>query len=138
MSMGDKVINYISMLIGGLVGLAVGLVVYRRTMARAAELARGDGDGEIAVGRGDREDAADYADEGGEATRLMDPDDADAAALMDDDDISLWTADGFEDGSSTYKDSEEEGAEAAVFARGDGKFVDEEASIGLQPARTKR
>ena len=43
MTAGDKAINYISMFIGGAVGLAVGLVIYRRTMARAAELAREEG-----------------------------------------------------------------------------------------------
>lgn len=43
MSAGDRAINYISMILFGLVGAAVGIIIYRRTMARAAELAREEG-----------------------------------------------------------------------------------------------
>ncbi|RYP54953.1 hypothetical protein DL768_000269 [Monosporascus sp. mg162] len=91
MTVGDKAVNYLSMLVGSVVGLVVGLVVYRRTMARAEQLAReeleaGTGGGPVGDGRlGD-----DYGDleEGIVAAQLLG--EADEAALMSDDDISLW------------------------------------------------
>ena len=106
MSGGDRAINYVSMAVGGLVGATVGYVIYRRTMARAAELAREeDPEAAAAAARAGLPGAGDYADsEEEEDARLMDPNDADAAALMDDDDISLWdNTDGVEGGG--YRDS---------------------------------
>ncbi|KAK0733450.1 hypothetical protein B0T26DRAFT_634522 [Lasiosphaeria miniovina] len=50
MSGRDRAINYASMAIGALVGFGVGLIIYRRTMARAAELAREVGDEEGGLG----------------------------------------------------------------------------------------
>jgi len=100
MSAGDRAVNYASMFIGGTVGVCVGLVIYRRTMARAAELAAEDPE--------DLEDAAAALDpdDPGEEARLMRASiagaDVDAAALMDDDDISLWEAEGAAGG---YRDS---------------------------------
>jgi uncharacterized membrane protein YdjX (TVP38/TMEM64 family) len=113
MTFGDRMINYASMLIGGLVGMGVGYFIYRRTMARAAELARE----EAQAGRplGSRVPGGEYVDddvgEGGEDARLMDPNDA-AALMVDDDDISLWDAAGdgqFDDGDAPerYRDEEE-------------------------------
>ena len=93
MTLGTKVVNYLSMMFFGLVGLGVGLVVYRRTMARAAEIAREEGNEENAqaaeeglVGAGAF--SYDEADEDRDARSLMDPEDA--AALMSEDDLSLW------------------------------------------------
>ncbi|KAF3762428.1 hypothetical protein M406DRAFT_239911, partial [Cryphonectria parasitica EP155] len=40
MGFGDRLVNYLSMLIGAGVGIGVGYVIYRRTMARAEQLAR--------------------------------------------------------------------------------------------------
>lgn len=77
MTAGDKAINYLSMFFGGLVGVTVGLIIYRRTMARAAELAL-----EAAA---EEEGQAGYEDAD---NSMMDPEDA--AVLMSDDDISLW------------------------------------------------
>ncbi|KAL1888195.1 Tlg2-vesicle protein [Sporothrix stenoceras] len=101
MSAGAKAINYISMAIFGLVGVGVGLFIFRRTMARAAEIAEEEAQQEEGRVGGPRAagvyadtDAADYDDN----APLMDPEDADVAALMDDDDISLWAADHFADG----------------------------------------
>ncbi|KAH7329313.1 hypothetical protein B0I35DRAFT_41999 [Stachybotrys elegans] len=80
MSAGDKAINYIGIAIGGIIGFVAGLAIYRRTMARAAQLAE--------------EDAADTAAEEGDGGyedndgTLLDPEDA--AAIMSDDDVSLW------------------------------------------------
>ncbi len=131
MSAGDKAINYLSMIFGGVLGFAVGLLIYRRTMARAAELAtsegleNGDIDGLGAVGDldGDERAAAEedsygmYAD--GERSRLMRGGgpaggvDTDAAALMDDDDISLWGSDGIDPAAAAaggYRDSWDEEA----------------------------
>ncbi|POS80884.1 hypothetical protein DHEL01_v200703 [Diaporthe helianthi] len=128
MTFGDRMINYASMLIGGLVGMGVGYFIYRRTMARAAELARE----EAQAGRplGGRAAGAEYADddagEGGEDARLMDPNDA-AALMVDDDDISLWDAVGegqFEDGDASerrYRDDEEAvGGHGKVKGSNDG------------------
>ncbi|KAK3329634.1 hypothetical protein B0H66DRAFT_33181 [Apodospora peruviana] len=127
MTAGDRAINYASMIVFGIVGFAVGLIIYRRTMARAAELAREDGleagddvlaDAAAATADGiiDRHDDDDdldfdYADEEQESSRLMRPivnhksdADVDAAALMnDDDDISLWETDPY--GNGMYRDS---------------------------------
>lgn len=100
MSGADRAVNYASMVVGGLLGFGVGLVIYRRTMARAAELAREAQleAGEALLDGGAPEDeatgrrAADgLLDENGP---LADPDDLDVAALMGDDDISLWETDG--------------------------------------------
>ncbi len=117
MSGGDRAINYASMFIGGAVGMTVGLVIYRRTMARAAELAAEEGfDGEDGDIIPEDEEGIDgeYAD--GENSRLVrSGGDVDAAALMDDDDISLWETEGIE-GANTYRDSWDE--EAAVEGNG--------------------
>lgn len=114
MTFGDRLVNYASMLIGGLVGMGVGYFIYRRTMARAAELAREEAQAGRPLGSG-RAAGAEYADddigEGGEDARLMDPNDA-AALMVDDDDISLWDAAGDsqfedEDAPARYRDEEE-------------------------------
>ncbi|CAM1505685.1 Fc.00g113220.m01.CDS01 [Cosmosporella sp. VM-42] len=95
MTVGDKVINYLSMFIGGLVGLTAGLLIYRRTMARAAELAREGDLGPAEEGEAGYEDTD---------STLMDPEDA--AVLMSDDDISLWDR---PDGA--YRDDEDDDEE---------------------------
>lgn len=85
MSFGDKFVNYLSMAIGGGVGIAVGWIIYRRTMARAAEIAREDEEGAGAQEEGRAGGGAPYLDR---EDTLMDPEDA--AALMSDDDLSMW------------------------------------------------
>ncbi|KAI0383809.1 hypothetical protein F5Y04DRAFT_249743 [Hypomontagnella monticulosa] len=111
MSVGDKVVNYLSMLLGSVVGIALSLLIYRRTMARAKELAREEAAENGVVIDGDDGDL-DYADLeegvlGGSANGngTQRPGEADAAALMDDDDISLWETDAVEGG---YRDEETE------------------------------
>lgn len=121
MGFGDKLVNYLSMGVGGLVGAGVGYFIYRRTMARAAELAREEAE----TGRPFEEGRTrtDYADEdgaGGEDARLMDPNDA-AALMVDDDDISLWDQDNGE--------FEEEG-------RTNGRYRDEEEAVGGNGPKT--
>ncbi|KAH8197157.1 hypothetical protein TruAng_008686 [Truncatella angustata] len=105
MSTGDKVINYMSMIVGGLVGMGIGLLIYRRTMARAEELAREEAgeDGGLV----DRDGDVDYEDleEGILGRSGSTQGEADAAALMDDDDISLWETDGVDDG---YRDIDQD------------------------------
>jgi hypothetical protein len=90
MTAKDKAINWLSMIIGGAIGFAVGLLIYRRTMARAAELAREDISSSRSAAAAEEGRAmggdAPFEDDG-EGT-LMDPEDA--AALMSDDDLSLW------------------------------------------------
>ncbi|KJK82957.1 hypothetical protein H634G_01085 [Metarhizium anisopliae BRIP 53293] len=86
MTAGDKAVNYIGMVVGGIIGLAVGLAIYRRTMARAAELALEEGQdiGHVEQGSGRYDDTDDT-----DATLL---DSEDAAAIMSGDDVSLWGA----------------------------------------------
>ncbi|KAI5465906.1 snare associated Golgi protein-domain-containing protein [Mariannaea sp. PMI_226] len=95
MSAGAKAVNYLSMALGGALGLGVGYIIYRRTMARAAELAREEIGGAAAAEEGD----GGYED--AESSTLMDPDDA--AELMSDDDISLWGRD-----ADSYHDDEDD------------------------------
>lgn len=78
MSFGDRMINYVGIATGSAIGIAAGWIVYRRTMARAAEVAR-----ETAAEEG--HGARAYLDT---EDTMMDPEDA--AALMSDDDLSLW------------------------------------------------
>lgn len=100
MSGGDRAINFASMAIGGLLGFTVGLLIYRKTMARAAELAREEGleaGDALLEGALDDDDVEQGVMGGGgdlENGRMVDPDELDAAALMDDDDISLWDTTG--------------------------------------------
>jgi hypothetical protein len=100
MTAGDKAVNYAGMLFGGIVGTAVGLIIYRRTMARAAEL---EAEAALAAGGGEdraaaREGAGGYED-AEDSVLLGNGGEADAAALMDEDDISLWgEGDGYTDG----------------------------------------
>jgi hypothetical protein len=123
MSGADRAINYVSMGIFGVLGFGVGLLIYQRTMSRAAELSReaeledggallnrtsadGDGDGDDDLEQGVTGDDL-------ENGRMVDPDELDAAALMDDDDISLWDT----SGGDGYRDSwDDEGT-----AEGTGK-----------------
>lgn len=117
MSAGAKALNYISMAIFGLVGVGVGLFIFRRTMARAAEIAAEEGaqeEGRAGGGGGVRRGPGVYADTGDaddldfdDNAPLMDPEDADVAALMDDDDISLWAADHFADGDGAEEDGDD-------------------------------
>ncbi|KAG5972234.1 hypothetical protein E4U58_006836 [Claviceps cyperi] len=91
MSARDKAINYMGMALGGTIGLVAGLAIYRRTMARAEELARGEGpDPEDEADAVERAQAG-YDDVDGTAA-LLDPEDA--AAVMSDDDVSLWEGPG--------------------------------------------
>ncbi|KAI0851441.1 hypothetical protein F5Y00DRAFT_229728 [Daldinia vernicosa] len=109
MSAGDKAINYLSMILGSAVGITLSLFIYRRTMARARELAREEAaengvavdgalDEELDLGYGDLEEG-----------RRQRAGEADEAALMDDDDISLWETDAV-DGVGYRDESEEEDA----------------------------
>lgn len=92
MSTRDKIINWTGMGLSGLIGLVVGFVIYRRTMERAADIAR-----EQAMDGTDAEQGiAGYVDS--EST-LLDPEDA--AAIMSDDDLSMWDNDG-----GNYSDEE--------------------------------
>lgn len=132
MSARDKAINWGSMIAGGLLGLGIGVYVYKRTMARAAELAReeaatiaadaGEDGGVVAPGGG-------YAD-AEEAPLIMGDEDAeDAAALMDDDDMSLWTNEGVEAEEEAYRDSVEGDGKVNGNGNGRERGLDEEAAI---------
>lgn len=116
MSAGDRAINYISMLLGGAVGMVVGLIIYRRTMARAQELALEEGvdnggvldpDGDL--GYGDLDEGV----AGGRNYRG----ETDAAALMDEDALSLWDTEGDDGG---YRDDASDGQEPDKVNNGRG------------------
>lgn len=95
MDAGTKAINYASIIIGSIVGAAVGYIIYQRTMARARELEIAELEAgnlspeEAATVRGDLRREYSDLDGIGEEEEL----DLDAAALMNDDDISLWDND---------------------------------------------
>ncbi|KAL5083933.1 hypothetical protein Trisim1_000758 [Trichoderma cf. simile WF8] len=98
MPLRDKIVNYTGMIIGGAIGAAAGFIIYRRTMARAEELAREEATiiaaEEGVVGYEDTDDT------------LMDPEDA--ADVMGDDDVSLWDNQGDDGWGDAYDDDEED------------------------------
>ena len=105
MSGRDKAINYLSMILSGIIGVTVAYVIYRQTMEHAVEIARqgldddDDRGGSALLASASRRPeglaAPDYADiEAGPLDR------EDAATLMDDDDLSLWDAP-----ESAYRDN---------------------------------
>ncbi|XXG94673.1 hypothetical protein Hte_000930 [Hypoxylon texense] len=129
MSVGDKVVNYLSMLLGSVLGMALGLFIYRRTMARAKELAREEAAGNGLAVDGDDLDADefDYADleegilGGGrrqQQQQQQQAGEADEAALMDGDDISLWETDGPEGGYRDEDDANERGVDRTEDGNG--------------------
>ena len=108
MDASTKAINYASIIVGGFLGVAVGYIIYQRTVARAKELeieeleaARGQGGERV-------EGYFDGADVGADG--------------MGEDDISLWDNEGSPAGYTDDFTDEED-----VFARGDG---DEEMNVG--------
>lgn len=100
MTLRDKMVNYFSMFIGGAIGATAGIIIYRRTMARAAELAREEATVTIAAeeGEGGYEDTDDT---------LLDPEDA--AHAMGDDDVSLWDTQVDDGWGDAYGDDEGDG-----------------------------
>ncbi|KAI5926820.1 hypothetical protein F4810DRAFT_699499 [Camillea tinctor] len=130
MPLGDRVVNYLSMLLGFALGIAVSLVIYRRTMARAKAIAREDAAAAgLAIPDDDEDDDLTYADleEGVLRRSSADNDDVDvdedaAALIMDADDISLWENDVNGDGGA-YRDEEgEDGVKrGSADIRGKGK-----------------
>jgi uncharacterized membrane protein YdjX (TVP38/TMEM64 family) len=85
MDTSTKLINYASIIFGGILGASVGYIIYQRTMARAKELEIA----ELESGRAEVGLGGDIAARGGEYTD-GDFGETDSAALMNDDDISLW------------------------------------------------
>lgn len=85
MSFGDKLINWIGMLVGAVIGFGIGFIIYRRTMSRAAELAREDEHSRHNGAAAEEGQAGGFHDS--EPT-MMDPEDA--AELLNDDDMSMW------------------------------------------------
>jgi uncharacterized membrane protein YdjX (TVP38/TMEM64 family) len=134
MGFGDKAINWLSMLISGAVGIAIGLVIYRRTMARAAELAREDTHASGATaeeGFAGINGSFQYDDDA-EGT-LMDPEDA--AALMSGDDVSLWetqVADYRDDDGQNGTDDDDDGSAKKQNAYKDGMLDADRGSSNQQ------
>ncbi|KAI3329190.1 hypothetical protein HD806DRAFT_481968 [Xylariaceae sp. AK1471] len=107
MPWSTRVVNYLSILFGSVIGISVGWFVYQRTMRRAKEIAleeaaATDGNGVLLA------DDFDYDDiEEGVLglTQTRRSGESDAAALMDEDDISLWdNTDGVHD---AYRDEDD-------------------------------
>jgi len=118
MDAGTKAVNYASIIIGSIVGGAVGWFIYQKTMARARELEAEELEAGLAEGAVVARDRT-YTD-------LDEVEDTDAAALMDPDDISLWDQeDGIEGRDAAYRDEFTD--EEDVFARGD---VDDDPAVG--------
>ncbi|KAG0651157.1 Golgi apparatus membrane tvp38 [Hyphodiscus hymeniophilus] len=102
MDASTKAINYASIIIGGVLGVAVGYIIYQRTIARAKELEVE----ELEAATGEGEERVEGYFDGVEGD----------ANMMGDDDISLWdNEDNRESGG--YRDNFT--AEEDVFARGD-------------------
>ena len=105
MDAATKAINYASIIIGSIIGAAVGYIIYQRTMARARELEIA----ELEAGNLSPEEAAavrgdlrrEYSDLDGIGEEELD---LDAAALMNDDDISLWDNERVERLGNGYRD----------------------------------
>ncbi|KAL3424880.1 tlg2-vesicle protein of 38 kda [Phlyctema vagabunda] len=117
MDTGTKIINYLSIILGIVLGGTVAYMIYSKTMRRAKELEIEEleaGRGQLVVPTLSR--TGSYHD--GDIDE-----DQDAAALMNDDDISLWDND---NGNPTYRD-EFTDDEDNPFARGD---LDEETAPG--------
>lgn len=84
MPASTKALNYISMILSGAVGTAVGWFIYRRTMTRAAEIALENAAEEGLV--------SPRPSDGLEASYADDSDPGDVLAGVDD--ISLWDGNG--------------------------------------------
>lgn len=124
MPASTRLINYLSILFGSLVGVTVGWLVYQRTMRRAKELALEeaaavDGSGVLLAA-----DEFDYQDveEGimgpAQSRRLGE---SDSAALMDDDDISLWDAS--EGPLGSYRDDDDTNTSSSPTRGGGGEVA---------------
>jgi uncharacterized membrane protein YdjX (TVP38/TMEM64 family) len=110
MDTSTKIVNWASIIIGGTLGVAVGYIIYQKTISRAAELERE----ELEAGRRARGGSSErrYSDDGERPED--DDDDGDLAALMDPDDISLWDNDdgplpGYRDEFNDGGNSDDEG-----------------------------
>lgn len=107
MDTAAKIVNYISIFGGGLLGLCLGYYIYQRTMVRARQLELEEDEALIgASGIGDGRDG------------YFDPDlNEELAEGMDDDDISLWDND-----DAGYRDDSPDEVR--------GGYADEEAGMG--------
>jgi uncharacterized membrane protein YdjX (TVP38/TMEM64 family) len=107
MPWSTRVVNYLGILLGSIIGISVGWFVYQRTMRRAKEIAleeaaATDGNGVVLPDEFDYDDVEEGVLGPMQARRSGE---GDAAALMDDDDISLWdTTDGVHD---VYRDDDD-------------------------------
>jgi len=118
MDAGTKAINYASIIIGSVIGAAVGWFIYRKTMARARELE------EEELENGLQENGLVIRGRDRSYTDMDGNEDIDAAALMDPDDISLWNQEeGIESREHVYRDEFTDDED--VFARGD---IDDESA----------
>jgi uncharacterized membrane protein YdjX (TVP38/TMEM64 family) len=113
MDMATRLVNYTSIVGGGLLGIGLGYYIYQRTTARARELELEEAEALAGAARRDLRDPSYFGGAG---------DSLDAAAEMNDDDISLWDND--EEGDF-YRDDAPANGKATR-----GVYADEEAAIG--------
>jgi hypothetical protein len=127
----DRAINYGGMVVGSVVGIVVGWLIYRRTMARAAEIAAEEGGlDRSATTAGGQNAESGYFDDNDERGPLMMIDPDDAAALMDDDDISLWAREDEDEDTQRYVDGDDpEVIPGGSKPKGKKVDLDEEAAI---------
>jgi uncharacterized membrane protein YdjX (TVP38/TMEM64 family) len=117
-----KVISYISIAVGSIIGALTGYLVYVRTKARAKQLEAE----EVAAARSDRRSST-------TAGGYLDDDERDAVTALrrDDDDISLHPTHDDLEGGGEYRDDftdDEDAQERDVFDSGDG-YESEETSV---------
>lgn len=125
MELSTKILNYASMFAFGLFGLAMGYIIYQRTVARARQIEEEEAEGLVGPDGQDREGYFEDMD-GGELAGLAQGEDGGAEGFGDDD-ISLWDNDaaGYRD---DWSDDEVESGPKQV---GKGPtLLDEEAAIG--------
>ena len=121
MSVGTKAVNWGSIILGGVLGIAVGWYIYRRTMQRAREL---ETEEEVAI-TGQRPVA-------GHVRRFSDePDEERTATLLEDDQID------FLDPDEGYRDEWglEDGGDAKVLQMGSR---DEEQAVWVNEQVERR
>lgn len=109
MPASTKALNYISMILSAAIGTAVGWLIYRRTMARAAEMA-------LEAAAAEEGLASPMAGGGPEGLYVDEGDPGDV--LADVDDISLWETDGV-----GYRDEGGEGNDGMSPARSPPEFT---------------
>jgi uncharacterized membrane protein YdjX (TVP38/TMEM64 family) len=121
MSTGTKIVNYVSIAAGGIIGAAVGYYIYQKTMARAKQL---ESEEEAAI--------RDSVRRTGRPPKQFtdDPETEEAAETLADDAVDYFDEDAAERGASAYRDNPSD--EDDPFGRGDGTDDEGGTAVGLK------